>query len=396
MALELISAVGPELNHAASYYFFDSNATRPTVVSTPAPSQGTYRFETVGDGNRNQQRLTPQDTFTAKNFVWACIRQFRLSGTLLATSSPCEFFTPAGELILMWRRQSNTTYTIDVTPTSGANADADKIITGTTVLNTDTDYALRLEFSGSIVKFWINGVLEGSAASTRKPSNEGISVDSRVGAAGGMEAGMTMRWARMGMFHSDLESDRPGTAVSIYRLDPNGNVAGENDHSLTACNNNLDGTFTAWDDYTAGGAPNNDTDYNCAENGAARTQTSDLTTATIVNNIMGVIVKYFQAANVTSKTVNSNARLKSGGTGVNQALTNTAVTSYVTKGSVYRSVPGGGSWTQTVIDGLQAGHNIPTGNGAHLKVTAMAVEVCSVDSDPPPTIPARSFGYIFG
>jgi len=145
--------------------------------------------------------------------------------------------------------------------------------------------------------------------------------------------------------------------------------------------------YTRWDDWVTDFLNDGDTTVNEGLNAADQKQTSSLSTITLANTIIGVGEMLLLRASIADKAVVHGALIRTGG-GTDSALTygsQTLPTTYTKREAFWNTPPGGGAWSQAVVDSLQAGHRRDAA-ATNIFVTAMGLVVVALgatDTSPP-------------
>lgn len=395
MTRELVGASGPELNHVLSY---DTNVANSdpsgliTIVSSPAPSNGTYRWKGTGDGvHGGGCVVSPKQTVTQRTYAAFLLPQLRVSGTLSSGDAFYILALDIGaanadiEMVILY--QTASTFKIKfVNRASGTDVFS---LTTTNAFATGVDHSVRATFDGHLWSIWVNGVQESTRAHYVKPSSGQILLQVQSG----MATGQSFLVTQPRVYFYDTESERPGFPCGAARLDPNANTSESAYYSQVGACTVDDGTYANWDDYAAGGTPDDGTTFNCGNESLNGSETSSLSTWTIPSGqvVTGVVWRAWQRANIASKTVANWARLKYSGSLSEVAQPNISWSAWPSATGTpnarlnpvfYNGAPGGGALTQTVIDGLEAGHRVVSTNDANAEVSALAVEVFSETDDP--------------
>jgi len=166
---------------------------------------------------------------------------------------------------------------------------------------------------------------------------------------------------------SCLNSTLPVKADTT-NLNPNGNGSS---NQLTVVGDTLRWRACTSDD--------GDTTYVYTSNSSARTDLYALSDLSLTGIITSVTV-YIKARATTSPTQTSaRTSIRTGGTTYN-GIWQTVTTGYATYSTTYPNNPGGGAWTWTQINALQAGATLrrPAGSGTQTRVTQVwvVVEYC--------------------
>lgn len=381
MALTLHGGFGPDLIHAETW---SAGATPSgySVVTTPAPTQGLGRFKAVNPAAIWSLNWTGENSFTVQPYTWQVLT-FRADGTF---SSGTDFGiirlegngTGTDPIGLYGIGQANGRYKVALVDNAGTTIHA----TSTNDYASAADITIRVQWDGTNCKIWIDGVLEITHATTVKPQ----AGNCILWWHSGNMATVTKYWSGFVCVTSDTEADRPGTDLRRYRLDPNANTSDNGWGQPLACAS-ANGRFEEWDDYAAGGAPDSGTTFNCKDAGIA-SHVSGLTTATAVGTILGAIGHSWQRTNVANKAALLTPKIAYAGASVLGA-SQVQTTAWVSHMMVQATVPGGGAWSQTVIDGLEYGTRRSDSEVADAEVSAIAVEVFAIDADPPPAATDR-------
>jgi len=373
--------LGPSINDPLAYL---AAAGQFSTVSTPSPAQGTYRLKGTGNGSANS--LTwPIDGSTSFSLTyrWHCLREFRLDDGSGLTSSQevgCLKFTP---FLITWDYVSATTFNFRVYDFA-ANA---YIGSAFGPYNVDQDYSLRFQTDGgSTLKIWVDGSLDFDE-STAKEIQDNIMrfITGNAAETGNdLPTGQNHYWDGWYAGESNSESDRPGVTVVKYPLYPNANTI----HGQYRQNGGSPGTavYTDVDEWN-GGTADGDTTYWEAQGGETKKQMSQMTTATVSNpaNAIGVFISRARA-NIAAKTVTVDALIWDGTNTIAKQLSNLAGTTYRPHSKVFDTAPDSNPWATGDFDGstvLRMGVQSPNTNGASDLHTALAMEVISIDDDPP-------------
>lgn len=395
MTRELVGAAGPECNHKNTYRYStnsDPNALL-TIVSSPAPSNGTYRWKGTGNSQDGGWLIHPKLTPTVRIYAAFLLPQLRVSGTLSPGDAfhilALDYAGASSDIEMVVIYASASTYKLQwVVRTSGTDV---AVVTSTNAFATGTDYSVRVVFDNNTWYLWVNGTVEGSGINGDhvKPTNGAIN----LAVPAGMVSGQSWLMTQPRLYFYDSPSERPGFPCGAARLDPTGNTSESGFNSQVGGCLTDNGDFANWDDYAAAGAPDDATTYNCGQSGVGELkEVSSLSTWTIPSGqvVTGVMHRLWQAASGADKTISTFSRVKYSTSAVETQLPNLAYTTWdivkVTNPvTPINAAPGGGAITQTVIDGLEAGVRIPSGNGANAYVSANCVEVFSETDDPEPS-----------
>ena len=160
---------GSEINDLLAYTEPGSVTTGFSVVATPAPSQGTYRFKATGTTAAvliTHSALGNLDNVPSLTYRWQSQRDFRLEGTLNAAQEVrfAQFQTSGPNLLrFYWVYVSSTTYKLRIKN----NVDTTLGTTTSTYTagGSPEDIDIRLQTDGTTLKLWVNGTLEISVAS---------------------------------------------------------------------------------------------------------------------------------------------------------------------------------------------------------------------------------------
>jgi hypothetical protein len=311
---------------------------------------------------------------------------FRLTGTLTGGQSRIHFWNPGqsgGVAIpfdLQWTYASAGTFTIEI-----FDDDSGDFHSLSGVFNVGQDYAFRIQTDGAICKVWVDGVLLANFHTT------GELVEPNMDIRGaGLSASQFHYFHGMACWESDDEADRPGSSPDFYGLQPNAD-------SRSACYKNadippVDGDYLDWNDFTdeATFVVGLTADGQCEE-------TSKLDAPGAVANVANAGVTWFGRVKSqdSAKTVVIQAWLEDEEAPPNSdsvTLDNIATTSFNPRVQYFDTHPDGGPWTQAKCDALVAGVGHPSGNGAHVDWSMIAVEICSVADDPPVALSSVALG----
>lgn len=388
---ELLMGFGPQHN---DHLLEATSVALPTGWSFPAVTDGdsvappqTDRWLEIED-TAGSQALGPPRTFAAKTYVWLCIRAFRLSGTLgIGQDQP--FVTiprdPFGTFNFHWVYASASTYNVRVTATGGFDE------TSGTAYSVDTNLAIRVQWDGTDLKVWINGVLEVDAAEATYPDDARLTLGDPVAATG-----QEHYWSGIALTHSNSEADRPGTNVDADLLPLSGNMAAEDEYGDDGDCTTDDATYT---DAQLDGSDQVDTaTYWCGRAAGALKQMAETTTVTPAEELwLGLMWRGACAAFVGSKTADTYARIHDGTNAAEKQNNNITSTDWTGRIHAFPTAPDGGAWTQTDIDNLKCGVRTVGTNDDNDFWAAMAPEFFSIDSDPPGAISAnKGFGQVIG
>jgi len=365
--------VAPECIHAGTYAVASTVPASYSVVTTPAPSQGLGRFKAVNPAATWWLQRSGM-TFAAQPWTWLVQRDFRAVGTFSAGSNFCIGIMNFEALGLRGFGQASGKYKVALVDLTGAAQG-----TSTTEYASNVDITIRVQWNGSEAKVWINGLLEITVATTGRPTTGQMIL---WWLASDM-ATVTKYWGVYSVATSDTEADRIGTNLRRGRLDPTGDTTEDDFGQQGASCVAGDATFSNWDDYAGGGAPDDATTFNCGATLGTK-QVSSLSTVTVADVVLGVAARYWAHANIGDKGhVQLLARLKYAGNAIDAADPLEASATWVGWAEWFSTPPGGGAWSQTIIDGLECGCSRFGSAAANLDVSAMAVEVFWVDADPP-------------
>ena len=380
MSREFVAGCVGDINDFVAYASTAPGATF-SIVTTPAPSQGTYRWKATGDGTVdlvNGQGHAPGFTKTWRFLVQ---RDFRVSGTLTA-GQKIAFLAYGSNDLLRVSRVSDSTWNIELYDFVTSSV----VATGTTALNTDQDYNIRVVTNGSVVKVLVGSTEEINVSQTCT-MQAGIQIrNGFTSHGGGLATGQSMLWGVATMWEGDAESDRPGTACNKYMLPVNVNASSALFGNQTVCLGGGEGSYAEWDDWNAGGTADDATTYNCARGGDGGVETSETDTVTVAfQDSAGVSVVVRVRAAVGSKTINSYMRIGDGTYSAEVQNANIASAIFILRAAAFAVAPDTGAWDQTDIGNLRAGVRTVNTNNDTSHWTALGVQVWTIDSDPPAT-----------
>ncbi len=147
-----------------------------------------------------------------------------------------------------------------------------------------------------------------------------------------------------------------------------------------------------WDDLAASGEPDGDTTWNAGQD-ATEQETHTLTTHTMSNTIQAVAELLSLRDDQADKGVVHGAIIRVGS--ADKVLSygqEDLPETYVVREAVFHTEPSTGTWTQALVDGMEAGHRRDAGTAAlNVRVTALGVVVVALGTtnlappDPPVT-----------
>ena len=377
MARTLRNGFGPELNHIGSI----TGSTTFTLTNSPAPDQGNYFLKCTTNDAGTFFRNTGSNSITPKSFVWLVLRQYTLTYDSWGATGESAGIIGAGATnsvpsFLVAKKSGTIDYTVNIKGT-GATIFA----TSESVYTSGTELTLLMEWNGTNIKVWINGRLEITYADTWQPLHD------RIITSGNVNITTPVRlWRGAMLCDSNSESDRPGTLVEVIQMDPNANGTDAEWGSHTDCTASTSGDYTYWDDYTSGGTPNENTDYNCGEGNTDVEETSHLTAPSFTSGHTIDGVKYYcwAKANIADKFVPIYSRLRSSSSVSDISLGYLTTTAWVARREIYDTPPGGTTWASELA-ALEAGitRGSLADDEANIHVTALALEMFAVDNQPP-------------
>lgn len=396
MALEIIGGAGPVANHINTYGVLSDDVTGWTIVTSPAPSDGTWRIKAVEGANADLD-LLPSDSFAAKVFQWWSCRDFRFGGTVVSGDEIPFLLLGGGVGVIYYfgvKYATASTYHFVVWEANiGAGTNTDVLVSSSTFTagGSPVDYAVRLEVSKdapNLWRLWVDGTNEGEYAGTGGSITNRSSCILLNGATitdfNRLGSGQEMFFNGLLWSQSDDENDRPDTDVEVDRLDSDGDTADDDFGDHNDCSNDGAATHTNW--APSSDAPDEST-YNCrgAKN---ELQISTLTSVTPSVALVGAIYRNWRRSNDTVKVVNNWARLVNGSDRtetVEVQLSDPQTTSFESDAAVF-SVPPSGNfpWIITDVSSLQAGSRVVNTNTANIEIAMQFVELFSVSNDPPP------------
>ncbi len=368
-----------EINDILAYA--SSAATGFSVVSTPAPAQGTYRIKATGTTSANISMIINKGHLFTDTYRWQCQRDYRLAGTLNAAQEvKCMLFGASNRFVGYWVYESASSYKFrlkdDIAPATHGTSSSTYTAGGS-----PEDIDLRIQTDGSRVKLWINGVLEIDAATTYE-----LAAGYMVYYNTTLAASQDMYWGASGAWESSSEADRPGFAVKKWYMPLAGDGSSASFENDDACEEDGSGGYIEWDDWNSAGVVDDDTTFNQLCGAHVGLEISTLTNVTITDpENAGVVVRARLRAILGSKTVDTYFRIEDGTDNVEIQNDNLSSTSYLIKAAAFDGPPDAGAdWSQGDFDNLRAGMRKAIGSGDdNLRVTALGVEVISVDDDPP-------------
>src|SRR3990167_2134431 len=215
MTRALIDGIGFEMAEGRAY---DTNQlpTGFSLVTSPAPAQGTYLLKATGTTGGNLDHERTQNVYN-QQFRWLCLREFRLDGTLNA-GQVVSFLRDdtGGDLEFKWVYATGSTYQLRLTIGGATN------YTTTTTYATGSPISIRLENRTIFhYKVWINGVLEFNISTGANSNLRPVFRNTTLA------AGQDMYWGAVGCWDAFAEFDRPGTTIDRYSIHPNGDSTGE-------------------------------------------------------------------------------------------------------------------------------------------------------------------------
>lgn len=155
------------------------------------------------------------------------------------------------------------------------------------------------------------------------------------------------------------------------------------------------GTYASWDDLASEGDPDDDTTYLNGTDGF-KNETSTLGTHTMSNTIQAIAALFVLRQDQATKSVVHGLIIRDTIAPADKVVSfgsEDIGEDYVVREAIIHTEPGGGSWSQGIIDGLDAGHRREPGTAAlNIRVTALGVVVVALGTtnlapaDPPPSL----------
>jgi hypothetical protein len=411
VGLTVRNIVGPELTHKDQYNI--PSAAEWSIVDTPTPPQGSrwlkYESAATGTEARIFSGAGALDSGTAP-FTWLVCRAFRVSplptsgarwaGIFRWDTSP----TITGACQLRAQGQPGDLWRLVLVRQS----DGAVLARGPDDLPYDTDVSLRVEWDWRTIRVWANGVLAISYDHSGQAGGFPVSSDIRVWPFRSTADSrvVTTLWRGLALFTGTSRADRPAADVEVGLHLPVGNGDLNDYGDQDAPTTPGAASYVNWDDYNAGGGGKaypytypraylpigtpgsgavNEADYNVAPNGPVtdKAESHQLSNATYTKTIRGVKAMFWSRSSAGTKNVQRHALLRYNGVNALAQLTGTTDV-FGDEHAYFSSPPGGGAWSQSLMDDLQGGHfTSPLGSAAERRIAAFAIEGVAVSDDPP-------------
>ena len=362
----MLGGVGPNSGEITAY------STFPSATFSIATVGGKTRFKADGTagGFGNQLSLTISNGASqvpSATYRWV-VGELYITGTMSVGESllTLTFDRSSPSLDLKRDYVSSTTFKLNLEGNQSLSA-----------FGMNTALKFRLQTDGTRIKLWVNGVLEIDAADATEINAWTVILQNNNANSIAYLSDI------FAVEHSD-ETARPGTTVTRHTfMNPDGAGATEEFGTQADCSDGL-GVYTLWDDW-ASGAHDSATTANVCCGGSAQTQLSTMSNPGAISDLTNTVLNIRGAglANVAIKTVETHTRLEHGGNNIEVENLNLNTAVFFIYATAFASKPGGGSWTQAALDGLEAGIRSVNTNGANDGWTAIGAEVLSIDSDPP-------------
>lgn len=275
---------------------------------------------------------------------------------------------------LFTKRQSNSTYRLELYDAESGGS----LLDNTSELNTSQNYAIRMEAAGGVFKMHVDGVEEMNVSIAGAVFNFTLAAYGEDGPNGSDEY---IYWAGVSYWSGDAGSDRPGTATRVYDLFPNGDDTTADYANAGGTNGDGSGSEAEWDEWESAQA-DDATTYNKNAAASADQEISTLSTKTITNvgNTQAVVRVRSRKGGSAKTDTDFDILLKDGGS-VTEILTPAITQSWTPWAGAFSGVPGGGSWTQGIVDALKAGVQGNSGAGDDDWHTALNVDIITIDDD---------------
>lgn len=258
----------------------------------------------------------------------------------------------------------------------------------TYAIDTVRRFCIRVRSATDDLSLWVNGTLEiNNAAAGFSMTSAFIAKSLNSGEA---STGTVRYWSAWATFADITDTVDETSYAEMKLLVPDGE-GGHDDYKDGVGGGAGTADWSRWDDWVSDGAHNGDTDYNEAPNAASQQQTSTTANRTFANMVeAGAVVLQLMRSNEATKFISHFSLLRhSGTTRLLSYGSQQLPTSYVSRNGLYNIVPGGGSWTQAVMDALEGGHG-RNADEALLFVTACAIVGVTIGATnkAPPAPPA--------
>ncbi len=326
---------------------------------------------------------TPMDSLDIDNLAYGWfVGRIHVETVGSVTAIGIAFDGSTNDSWLHLNRVSGTTWQFAFAESQGAAGTA-----GTATLNDGQEYIYRVEWGDGRFKLWIDGenggnpdINEAMGGSDLVPDVNVLMLDNNL--ANTADSGFRWRNRTLILSESDNPGARPDLAPAVAFKYPDGD-----DVSATwadeTCDTSSGATWTKWDDYNGGGH-DDITTFSCGNTGTPGDEVSTLTDPTLAD-VFGIQGHTRVRANVAGKTVTWSTLIRDGA--AQEALVlmgNLSGTTWLSRHpAIFRTDPNGDPWNQTRLDDLRWGYRHPSGNGAHVQVSAFVVEAAGLGSDPP-------------
>jgi len=356
-----------------------------TTTAGASPPRGAYWLKMVDTSTTYQILWGARGMGSILTYVWDCF-VFRVEGSLGASADdPIVEIPVAGgdSIIKLWQiRSSADKFQIRLTKTG-----ADTVVaTGATEFDHDTTISCRLELNGTTARVWLNDgggggdLLEIDVAytGTRQAQGPRMSPIST--------SGVEHYLCQWGCFGSNSEADRPALDAVVDMLEQNGQgpdddygdevatTAGRAEPADVA----LDGSdLVDTSIYWQGDAARDDI------------QNVTLTTVSPAGAVVeGAMWRGCGANTSDLKNASWNAQLIDHADHTDrEIIAGTVLTStaWVGRTVVFDTPPDAGDWNSFALADLEAGVEDFSTADVNDLWSALVVEICSVDDDPPPS-----------
>ena len=330
----------------------------------------------------------------ANDYWFACFG-FQLSGTVTAgTNNTFVLFNNAsGSPKLKYKYATSSTFTIAL------NSAAELAVT-TTTYSTGAWVDIRIvgDIAGDKTSVWINGVQEFTGVAQTLDTTAFLQLSASA-------ASYTHYFSATALWSSSSLTDRPGTTIKAYAINPNGD-----DESATWGDDNVNcgdgaGTYTKWDDWVGGGSTDSGTTINVCCGGTSAYEMSTFESVAIDTSLTmsGLMFGMWGIPQTVSKSITTYHTLKDSNSGTKSeiAINFVSSASYFAMRNVWTSPPAG-AWTDYVSSGtfnhasatrlLRAGVRNVNTSTTNPNVSAIGLELFFVNEDPPSASARRRVG----
>ena len=240
---------------------------------------------------------------------------------------------------------------------------------------------IRSDASANTIEAYLDGVSQASGSFTHDNFQGGLS-------CGVASTGTTRFWSAWCNYSSSSDDLNEAHYPEMRLLHPDG----VGTHSDYQDSGGGAADPLEWDDLAASGEPDGDTTWNAGQD-ATEQETHTLTTHTMSNTIQAVAELLSLRDDQADKGVVHGAIIRVGS--ADKVLSygqEDLPETYVVREAVFHTEPSTGTWTQALVDGMEAGHRRDAGTAAlNVRVTALGVVVVALGTtnlappDPPVT-----------